>query len=198
MSVLRTAKLFAVIALIFNLWSTQDNSKNRHGQQEQSKFICETDIDPVQRPIQLPERALRILSKDDRVASCLEYNELKPEDLRADWFVASEIHLDGPNERDVIVLAGDRLPDTPPGEPSQNACLMGANTAQFWVLRETASGFVLVLSEPAHDLEVLRTRTKGFRDVRLSAATARSMTILTYRFNGRSYEIAKRTSELIE
>ncbi len=141
--------------------------------------------------------ALRTLRKDERVASCLESQNLPPELLPAEWFIASEIHLSGPSERDLIVLPGDRLSDTPPDEPSPNACLVGANTAQFWVLRETASGVTLILSEIALGLAVLQIRTKGLRDIQLGAVVGGYADTLEYQFNGHSYELARRSSELI-
>ena len=164
--------------------------------QEQSNFTVELEIGPIQRPVQLSGTALSTLSKDKRVASCLEDAGLRPEQLTADWFIASEIHLGGPRERDLIVQPGGPIPGTPPGEVSQNFCLVGANTAQFWVLRKTPQGFALVVSQMAHDLKVLRTRTNGLRDIRLAAAVGGYYAALDYRFNGHSYEIAGRSSEL--
>jgi hypothetical protein len=116
------------------------------------------------------------------------------EELPANWFVASEIHLEGPNEIDLIVLPGGRIPDTPPGEPSANACLVGANTSGFWVLRKTPLGFLVVLSEMAHDLEVLKTRSHGFRDIRLYTISLSSTLIQDFRFEGRHYVLSQKKS----
>src|SRR5216684_1587669 len=69
--------------------------------QEQSQFSVE--LVPIRRPVSLSGAALSVLSHDERVASCLESLGLRPEQLPADWFTASEIHLDGPGERDLIV-----------------------------------------------------------------------------------------------
>jgi hypothetical protein len=114
-----------------------------------------------------------------------------PKELPANWFVASEIHLGGPNEIDLVVLPGSRLPDTPSGEPSANACLVGANTGGFWILRRTPLGFVMVFSGMAHGLDILKTRTHGFRDIRLYTISLRSTLTQDFRFNGERYVLSR-------
>lgn len=167
-------------------------------QKEQSNFGIELDLVPIQRPAELSRAALRVLSKDERVASCLKHDDLSAEELPADWFVASEIHLGGPNEVDLVVLPGGRLPDTPPGEISQNVCLMGANTAQMWVLRDTQAGFQLVLSQIGLGMSVLSTRTNGLRDIQVGFAVGGGGydVEIEDKFDGKSYEITERTSTL--
>jgi hypothetical protein len=166
-------------------------------QKEQSEFGIELEAVPIQRPVTLPRAALDALSKDERVASCLESEGLSPKELPANWFVASEIHLDGQNETDLVVLPGGRLPDTPAGEISPNACFLGANTAQMWVLGKTQHGFRLVLSQIGLGMSVLATRTNGLRDIEVGAAVGGYYDSIDYKFDGESYKIAARTSELI-
>jgi hypothetical protein len=162
--------------------------------QEQSGFNYDLEIDQIQRPAELSTPALQTLSKDELIHSCLESEGLSSEQLPANWFVASEIHLDGPNEIDLIVLPGGRLPDTPPGEISKNACLGGANTAGFWILRKTPLGFLLVLTEMALKLDVLRTRSHGFRDIRLYTISLSSILIQDFRFDGSRYVLSQKKS----
>ena len=88
-------------------------------EKEQSAFGYDDPV-PVQRPVELSRAALDGLSNDKRVASCLKRNNLNPQELPANGFTASVVHLDGPEERDLVVLPGGPLPDTPPGEISQN------------------------------------------------------------------------------
>jgi hypothetical protein len=71
--------------------------------QEQSGFNYELEIDPIQRPVELSEAALQTLSKDERIHSCLDSEGMLADELPANWFVASEIHPEGPNEIDLIV-----------------------------------------------------------------------------------------------
>jgi hypothetical protein len=119
----------------------QSSKSSAPSQSEQSDFGIELEAEPVQRPVELPRAALDALTEDNRVARCLEKNSLSPSELPSNWFVASGIHLDGPDEVDLIVLPGGRIADTPAGKISPNACLVGANTAQMWVLRKTQTGF---------------------------------------------------------
>jgi hypothetical protein len=72
--------------------------------------------------------------------------------------------------------------DKPPSEESQNACLAGANINPFWVLRKTPQGFDLILSESAHDFQVLTTGSNGHRDTRLFSMTAIDVTGADLRF----------------
>jgi hypothetical protein len=170
---------------------------NANEQKEQSEFGIELEVNPILRPVELPRAALDALSKDKRVVFCLEKIGLSPEELPANWFIASEIHLNGPNERDLVVLPSGRLPNTPAGEISQNACLVGANTAEMWVLRKSQNGFHLVLSQIGLGMSVLSTRTNGLRDIQIGAAAGGYSDSIAYKFDGQLYEITARSSELI-
>jgi hypothetical protein len=166
-------------------------------QKEQSDFGIELEVAPIQRPVTPRRAALNALSKDASVASCLENEGLSPKELPANWFVASEIHLDEANESDLVVLPGGRLPDTPKGEIPPNACFWGANTGQMWVLRNTQRGFKLVLSQMGLGMSVLTTRTNGLRDIEVGAVVGGYDDSIDYKFDGESYKIAGRTSNLI-
>ncbi len=166
-------------------------------QEEQSDFGIELEVAPIQRPVALERAALDALTDDAGVASCLENEGLSPKVLPANWFVASEIHLDGANESDLVVLPGGRLPDTPKGEISPNACFLGANTGQMWVLRSTQRGFKLVLSQIGLGMSVLTTRTNGFRDIEIGAFVGGYDDSINYKFDGESYKIAGRISNLM-
>ena len=166
-------------------------------QEEQSDFGIELEAVPIQRPVTLRRAALDALSKDASVASCLENEGLSPKELPANWFVASGIHLGGANESDLVVLPGGRLPDTPEGEISPNACFLGANTAQMWVLRNTQRGFKLVLSQIGLGMNVLTIRTNGLRDIEVGALVGGYDDSIDYKFDGESYKLAGRTSNLI-
>jgi hypothetical protein len=162
---------------------------SRYSPEEQSHFNCELDFaeQPIQKPVRLPLAALQTLSKDKEVIRCLKYHELSSSELPSKWFVASEIHLDGPHERDIVVLPAILNAPIPPEQESENACLLGANVGPFWILRKTSQGFDIVLSESAHDLEVLSSRTYGHRDIRLVAMTATTITTVDFKFNGKTY-----------
>jgi hypothetical protein len=79
--------------------------------------------------------------------------------------------------------------------PAENRRLIGANVASFWIFRKTAAGYSLVFDESVHDLEVLESRTNGYRDIRTTSATAVSVTTLLFRFNGEKYELYRRETK---
>jgi hypothetical protein len=146
---------------------------------EQSVFGME--MVPVAEPVVVPEDVLQILRKTNYVLTCLKERQA-PSDIPASWFVGSRIHLDGPDEPDLVVLPA-------------NGCLLGANVAPFWVFRRTARGFELVLEISVHDLRVLKGRSNGYRDIETWSSTAVTHTTLHFKFNGRRYELTQKKTE---
>jgi hypothetical protein len=139
---------------------------------------------PVLRPVPVPEGILQNLKEvDQSVQRCLENDHLGAPP--ASWFVASQIHLDGPNEIDLVVA-------------SNGGCLLGANVAPFWIYRSTLRGYELVLAVDVHDLEVLRSRWKGFREIRVWSMTVDTITTETFRFGGQFYSSYLRISKPIK
>lgn len=157
-------------------------SAGASGAWEQSKFSAEAYT--FKRPVRVPSDALQLLRNDGHVLSSLKTENLKGDQLPIEWFTASEIHLDGPHEVDLLVMGVDRL--------------RGANVSPFWIFRKTPDGYQLVLNAPAHELEVLTTRSKGFRNIRAFSLTANTVLTITYRFDGRQYQPQERKSEPVE
>lgn len=149
--------------------------------QEQTQFAAEGE---VEKPVDLPDEVLRELMNDERNQTCLGINETK-EQMPASWFAASQIHLNG-----------DRLPDlvvTP-----KNACLFGANMVPFWVFRSTNQGYKLALSMSGLALQVLNSKTNGYRDIETSAVVqTRYVVTLTFKFDGSQYKQTGRREEEI-
>ena len=193
----RKATLALSIVLLWPLLLLAQHTPKKIERNEQSRFNSEQDYAgaPVEGPVELSAAALRTLAGDQVVLRCLKHRERTQDQLPAKWFVASEIHLAGPNEIDLIVLPRLAPSDKPPSEESENACLFGANINPFWVLRETPSGFDLILSKSAHDLDVLNTRSNGYRDIRLYSLTAISVTISDFRFDGNRYRFRRAKSK---
>ena len=139
--------------------------------QEQTAFGAE---EPIQQPVELPEDVLKILRHDPRNKTCLasgQSEELMP----ATWFVAANVKLNNDSFADLVVMAA-------------NPCLQGANVVPFWIFRGTSGKSLLVLSARGLGLKVLRTRSKGQRDIRVTAATARLQDTTLYKFSRRKYE----------
>lgn len=148
---------------------------------EQLSFSAEDEA--VDRPVGVPEGVLEILRKDERVLRYLKADGKSVRDLTAAPFLASEIHLNGRNETDLIVIGTGRL--------------RGANVTPFWVFRRLANRYELVLNVPAHDLRVESGRWHGFRNISVGVATASVGTIELYRFDRNEYDLVHTKSESI-
>jgi hypothetical protein len=151
---------------------------------EQMSFSVEEGFE---KPVSLPNEVLQLLKKDtitlEASVGCTERGG-GPDVLQASWFKASEIHLGTPGEIDLLVMAA-------------NGCLNGANVGPFWVARKTSQGYRLVLSTGGHSLEVMGTRSEGFRDIQTYTASAITVSTVVYRFNGEKYEEFDSSSEPI-
>ena len=173
---LLTTTLLAAIQVTGTAWGT-----HKSGPPEQSTFSMEDAS--LQRPVSVPEGALAILRKDKHVLQYLEAEGKSAAELTAESFLASEIHLDGPEEVDLVVIGRGRL--------------LGANIAPFWVFRRLAHRYKLVLHVFAHDLSVENTRHNGLKEITAGRATAGTGVVSLYRFEDSRYRLSQAKSERI-
>ncbi len=134
---------------------------------EQSDFGSDSSLD---RPVPTPKSAI------DAIRSQLQSSA---EELPDKFFETSEIHLDGPAEVDLVIL----MP-------------AGSHAAHFFLLRPTSSGYSIILDSGGDSLSVLRTRTRGYRNIVVEgfSQAGRLTTTASYRFNGRKYiQISEKT-----
>ena len=150
--------------------STQTHQSSSEQQREQTSFGAEEEI---VHPVPTPKDVLQILRSNVRNQRLLA-KEQKPDEMPASWFVTSEINLKDDSMSDLIVMAA---------EPR----LLGANIVPFWIFRNTLQGHELVLTVSALSLEVLDTKTNGYRDIRTGAATAKSGYTIIFKFDGKEY-----------
>jgi hypothetical protein len=94
--------------------------------------------------------------------------------IPSSWFVAAEVELKHGESSDLVVRA-------------ENGCFWGANIGPFWVFRYTNIGYELVLNASALGLELLDTRTNGYRDIRLSSASGGNVRSTVFKFTGGKY-----------
>ncbi len=95
--------LALLILLAVLLCSPQARLSAGTQRHEQNEFSMEWEVVPIERPLTLPDAAARAIEKDSAVSSCLERENPPSERFPVSWFVASEIHLAGPDEADLIV-----------------------------------------------------------------------------------------------
>ena len=131
----------------------------------------------VTRPIKVPDEIVAILKNDGGVRQVLEGEHLSAGKLPLAWFAASEVHLAGPKEKDIVVVGIGKL--------------KRSNLATFWVFRPMHLGYEVLLSATEHDLTVTDERWKGYRIIKTSAVTATSIRSASYRFEGGQYKMFK-------
>lgn len=160
--------------------NAQASPAKHHG--EQTSFSMEFEFE---QPVRLDEAAKEALTTSPRLAHDLKQNHLGPKDVPDLWFMASRVHLGGNGEVGLVVMGWDGL--------------LGANTTSFWILRQTAKGYDLVLDTYAAGLDVLNTRTDDLRDIEISfPGGAAYWGSERFQFDGQSYHVTERTSQTAE
>ena len=154
------------------------------GSRSAEQVVFSAEDKGVKRPASIPKEVLTLLEKDEDVRTALANENIPDEKMPPSWFSASVIHLSSPSERDLVVM----------GEGS----LRGANVITFWVFCPTARGYELVLAASAHDLIVKNSRWKQYRNIELVSMTAREISSVLFRFDGKRYTEFKSTSEHIQ
>jgi hypothetical protein len=146
---------------------------------EQAEFGMESDH--VAHPVGIPKDVVQTVQTDKWVQTCLEKGQ-SPNEIPPSWFVASRIHLNGQHEVGLVVMP-------------ENGCLLGANTAPFWIFRKTTKGHQLILDISVHDLRFLESKTHGLRDIETSSSTAVERTVLLFKFDGQIYQLSERRTD---
>lgn len=169
---MNSKKLLAIFFLMAIAMAFSQKSSSVH---EQTSFVEDS---PLDRTVPIPQNVLRLLSQREEVKENLqEVSEAERKDL-AQFFSASQIHLGPADEIDLIVKG--------------NEGMGGADNASFWVVRSAYKNPVIVLWEGANGLEVLTTRTNGYRDIRSDWASASTQVTSLYQFNGTEYKLARK------
>jgi hypothetical protein len=127
---------------------------------EQTEFGSDSGLD---RPIAIPRNAL------DALRSALK---AAPDELIGDDLKASEIHLAGPAEANLIVPRP-----------------VGSHSALFYLLKPTAGGYKLIFDSGGDSMTVLRSRSHGYRDLKVWSftQTGKSQSTALYKFDGARY-----------
>lgn len=160
------------------------------GAQQEQTFFPSDDPDKVYiyKPITLPEEAIQTLKSSEAVSICLKAYDHK---FDSAWVVGSEVHLSNTGEKAIVVMP-NLLLQTPSGTPPDNACLRGAHTVPFWVLRKGDKGYQLLLETGASAIFVDESRHNGYLDIIASTANFSDTVDVYYRFDGIKYQEFKR------
>jgi hypothetical protein len=194
----RVVRLLALVAVLECSLIAQKPSKDQ--QQEQTTFGSDAASaeEFTRKPVEVPAGALQVLrdtlTMDRGTLYCIKKGGLEPDQVSASWFVGSEIHLDGPEEVDLIVrpnvfkLGTRELPEAA-------SCLLGAHVIPFWVLRNIGGRYSLLLETWVVTLGVLSSRTNGYRDIQTISSTAVTRTTLLYKMDVAQYQLAEKKTE---
>jgi hypothetical protein len=148
-------------------------------EREQTSF----DADPssqITRTVSLPDSVLQILAQDSEVVACMKENPIPSEASLASWFVASEIHLDGPDEVDLVVL--------PVAQGNRLMCFHSVEgIGWFWVFRQVGAHYELALKTAGLGLIIRDARHRGYRDIQSGLAFGMHSSQTTYRFENGKY-----------
>lgn len=157
------------------------------GEQEQSSFGGEEvpGVPFIKRPVAVPDTVLQILREDETVKSCLVANVPSPETPLASWFVASEVHLGGRQERDLMVLPSPRE-----RQPDYLCFHSVEGFTRFWVFRLTHHRYQLALNTAAFGIEIAKKRHFGYRDIETASPSfaGRFTTTVTFHFDSTQYQ----------
>jgi hypothetical protein len=129
------------------------------------------DDDVGQPGVALPEAITRALGTDERVLSCAEGTRDGVSRFAPDWVAVRRIDLDDDGRGDWIVNG-------------RHTCLRDGDAVGWWIYADTADTQRLLLAGAmATALDVLPSRTHGFRDLRLQRADDHTVT----RYDGSTY-----------
>jgi hypothetical protein len=137
------------------------------------------EYEPVEHAVPLPPQVRKALLRTKEVKQALEFASKEQRDDPSQLFEAAEVHLRGSGEADLVVE----------GYPP----VSGADNAWFWiVLVAHGAPPKIVLWGHADSLEVMTSRTKGYRNIRCSWSSAAGETLeWNYHFNGEKYVLWK-------
>jgi hypothetical protein len=131
---------------------------------------------PIHRPARITADVVKqILEFDPEMTENCGVNE---SDASGD-LAGSSLDINGDGVRDLVTQA-------------TGGCFMGAHATHFWVFSKAetrlAPGYDLVFAAMADYLEVLRTKTNGFRDIETGNHTAVEMYMTLWKFDGEKYQ----------
>lgn len=175
------AELRAAFLLVFSVISFGCSAPPPpKGHQKHEKIII-PKTDPFEHEVPLPPDVLKALLDDDGIKSMqrhmTDYQRSHPDKL----FGASEVRLGPPDEVDFIVFG------MPP--------LCGVSFDWYWVVRPTLEKPEVVFFATGKAIELLQSRTHGYRDIRTIGGTGWILDEEIYHFDGKEYKLWKKRSE---
>jgi hypothetical protein len=165
---------FAIFSAVFVCVASLCPGQVRQSPIEQRSFGAEDQN--FEHPVSLPSTVLDILRKQDEVKDALDMENVPSGDPPSTWFLASKVHLAGPNEKDIVVMG--KCP------------VCGANVVPFWVFRPDEHGHELILAAGGLRLDITPRRSNGYLEIETGMVAQQKPWTNVWRFNGKSYQLA--------
>lgn len=142
----------------------------------------------IATPVPLPDTVVQILTKDNDVVECLKDNPIPRGRSLASWFSASEVHLNGSNESDLVVL--------PVVQGGPYMCFHSTEgIGWFWIFRQTGERYQLVLKTAGLSLILQHARHNGYKDIQSEGLVGAVVSRASFRFENGSYREYRRKTE---
>jgi hypothetical protein len=173
-SVHRPATVCVLVVLAARTVTAQ--SGKVHAPREQAKFFEEQ---PFQHPVPLSHRILKLLLATKEAQEGRDFADARRERYNpAQLFRAAEIHLHRSGQVDLVVIG---------------ICPMcGADNGWFWVIHSAEESPRVVLFANGNSLEVMRSQTNGYHDIRSVFSTPSQTRTCVYRSDGKLYKLWKK------
>ena len=118
-------------------------------------------MESPKRTMRVPASVLQTLRKDDTVKACLSDNKPTLDHPFASWFTGSVVHLDGPEERDLVVVPSPRV-----HQPNIMCFHSVEGIGWFWFFRRTGTRYQLVLKAGGNGFSIEANKSNGYRDIK--------------------------------
>lgn len=171
-------ELRATFLLVFSVISFGFSAPQVQKGQPRHEKISIPKVDPFEHPVTLPPDVLKVLLNADEVKSSLGSATDCSRNHPAELFFASEARLGPPDEVDFIVLGLGPF--------------HGASFDWYWIVRPTPKKPKVVLFATGNVIEVMDSRTHGYRDIRTVGGTHWEIDEAVYHFDGKKYKPWKR------
>jgi len=130
---------------------------------------------PFQHPVMLSPEVVRVLLASHPAKETFDTLDDSAKANPSQLFQASEIHLSRPDQVDLVVIGVGRM--------------RGAENSWFWVVRSARKDPEVVLFGGGDSLEVLASKTGGYRDIRIVWMSSLETETTSYHFDGNFYKM---------
>jgi hypothetical protein len=173
----RWAITFTLVILAFGVSIMRAQEPAPGPDSEQTFF---TESEGFDRAVSLPPKVLQALLRQKEIKDALVDADKEQRDNPSKLFEAATVHLRAPDEVDFIVRG--------------NQPASGGDNAWFWVVILAAGESPRVVRWcTASSLEVIDTRTNGYKNISCEWSSPSENIHWEYHFNGQKYILWKKT-----